>query len=79
MSEVVTEKFEMSFKNQAGKSKKVSINNPRTGIDRQTAENAVKKFVDSPIFVDESGDAYEKAVNAQYVRRTVNEVYRNEE
>lgn len=71
-----TKTFELLFKNEAGKVKKISISKPKDDIDQSTAKQAIDAIIAADSFVDNLGQkVYIQADGARYVTRTVNDVY----
>ncbi|MCR8968923.1 DUF2922 domain-containing protein [Facklamia sp. 7083-14-GEN3] len=72
--------LELIFLDAAGKTRKITINQPTETINKETAEAVMQTLVDCDLFKDEKGlDMYATPVAARYVERNVTDVYAYEE
>ncbi|RAV79383.1 DUF2922 domain-containing protein [Aerococcus mictus] len=71
--------LELLFKTEEGKTKKVTIKEPKEDVSAEVAQAALAAIVDADIFANEDGfDPYATATGARYVRRTVTDIYQVE-
>ena len=71
-----TQTLELFFHSSAGKSKKITVAEPRANLDRETTENAMDVLVNSDIFLDEhQQDPYAQSISARYVTREIADIF----
>ncbi|MGF3227139.1 DUF2922 domain-containing protein [Facklamia sp. P12932] len=72
--------LELIFLDAAGKTRKITINQPADSVNKETAEAVMQALVDCDLFKDDQGvDMYVTPVAARYVERNVTDVYAYEE
>ena len=80
MAEVkTTKKLDLNFKAADGKSKKISLRHAKADITKDQAKSAMATIVGKDIFTKDAVDQFAKEKTANYVTRTVEEVYKAEE
>ena len=68
--------LELLFKTEEGKTKKVTIKEPKEDVSSEVAQAALAAIVGADIFFNEDGlDPYAHATGARYVRRAVQDIY----
>lgn len=70
--------FEMNIATADGKSKKISLRHAKADITKDQAKAAMATIVGKDIFSKDAGDQFAKEKTANYVTRTVEEVYKAE-
>lgn len=70
--------FEMNFATADGKSKKISLRHAKADITKDQAKAAMATIVGKDIFSKDAVDQFAKEKTANYVTRTVEEVYKAE-
>ena len=70
--------FEMNFATADGKSKKISLRHAKADITKDQAKAAMATIVGKDIFTKDAVDQCAKEKTANYVTRTVEEVYKAE-
>lgn len=75
MGQTTTKRLELKFQTANGKAKTLTIQHPKEGIDQETAKSAMDTLVAKDIFQDKQVDVFAASKSAQYVTRTVDEVY----
>lgn len=68
--------FELLFKDESGRTKKLTLSKPKAGITAAEAQSTLAAFLATDIFLNDEGlNPYAKAVGARYVTRDVEDVY----
>lgn len=75
MGQQTTKRLELKFHTANGKTKTLAIQHPKEGIDEQTAKAAMDTIVAKDIFQDKAVDLFAASKSAQYITRTVDDVY----
>ena len=75
MTTKTTKNLELNFATAAGKSKKITLRHAKSDVTAEVAGQAMKAIVDKDIFKKDDVDQFAKAKSANYVTRTVEEVY----
>ena len=73
-----TKTLELQFGTAAGKTKKISLRHAKEGVTADVAKAAMNTIVDKDIFVKDGVDVYAKSKGAQYVTRTVEDIFKAE-
>lgn len=68
--------FELLFKDEAERTKKITLSQPKAGITEAEAQSTLAAFLATDIFLNDEGlKPYAKAVGARYVTRNVEDIY----
>jgi len=70
---MANKRLEMIFKNQKGKTSKLSLDNPREDITGEDIRNAMENIVSANVFNTSDGDLVE-AVSARIVNTDIEEI-----
>ena len=65
--------LQLNFKNAEGGKKQLTVVNPKAGLTKQEADDAMAKIVEANVFTTSGGDLVE-AVSAKIVSREVEEL-----
>ena len=71
-----TYNLELNFKNAEGKPKKVTIRRPVVGLTEVQVLPAMQTIVDTDIFLANGIDTFASAESANYVRRSVEDIFK---
>lgn len=70
-----TNRLELNFLNDFGKSRKITIRKPIAGLTEAEIQSVMQLIVENELFSDDGVDPYAAIKSARYVRTSVDDVF----
>lgn len=71
--------LKLQFKTEEGKTKVITINNPKEGLAKDVVKAAMQKIVDADVFYNEGEKVYAKVASAKYYTTQSDDIFTTED